>query len=668
MSRTENTQVNRFNHKTSRYERPNDNFRCGRGSIWGKPCSFGPDKQGKCGGIAECAPFKNGDRWECRRPSGACDEGPGPNGTCCHTQPPCTPIPSGRRMRGRYTLVAFVTSLAILSIAAIINEKNKHLTSHTNNDNVQANFFSSGISLFDPGELSDIHRAFTGEQGCEECHFIKTDSGEERTSENISLASLSHPRSLQEGCVRCHVFNGPANTPHNQTDTNEELQCNSCHTEHKGRFAELVKINNKQCANCHEQTFATFNDHVAFDERFPHQSPSNIVFDHAKHLNFYFDKADDPSSVPTTCTACHITEGATRKVKIDGFQKSCGECHEKNIVSSAKSDLALLELPKLKIKNDEDLTTFEQCGAIPGERFKAAGKGRSTPFQDWLLGAKPKSISEYSGAFCQLLQNLDETNIAALIETIQAKAEYADSSLFAGLSPEGLAQMTSAWINNERYRPIKQKLPKKVREYGWYIDNKGGLKYRPTAHADPVAIAWINFAQQLNNHYKSDSSKEAKLATRFAKSVLSNDGGLGACLKCHVPKTPSMNNNNNLDSPWIAQNPAPHHRFKFNHSSHLSFVGAGTALLNASDTGCAVCHQLNSDSTYADTARLADSAVYTSNFYPIKNEICAQCHNENSVKDDCTLCHQYHEAPAFTERLSTTLGQNHSSNYQNETP
>ncbi len=665
----------RFTHKVSRYERPTNSYRCGRAGLWGKPCSQGPDANGSCRGVAACRPHKNGDRWECRRLGGACKEGPRPDGSCCNTQPPCAPLPSIRRLRGRIAALAFVLSLSVLAIAALVNhaetDSGSGAASVSGEQPVAAisngsipvgdagGSFLGGIpSLTSPGELSDIHLAFTAEQGCNECHVVSADhSGEKPTLLGFSLASLSPHADLQEGCVRCHEFGGPASSPHNQVDLDGELQCQSCHTEHKGRFAELTIISSAQCASCHEKKFTSFKDHVSYGEQFPHRSGGSIVFDHAKHVNFHFEKAKDPSLIPATCTSCHVAEGATNRLKISGFEQSCSGCHQNNIVAAAKSQLDVLELPKLKLKTEADLSMFEQCGAVPGEKFKAAGKGRSTAFQDWLVDANPKQVGNYAAGFCELLQTLSTDNMDGLLAAMRKKSSAAEADLFTGLSPTLLATLSNTWIENERFRPIKNKLPKPVAEFGWFVDSKGGLKYRATDHADRVAMAWIKFAQQL----RSDTGDA--LAVRLADQILAEDGGLGACLKCHIPENQKVVD----DEPqWGSAGLEAHHRFKFNHSAHLSFVGAGSAALNAQDTGCAVCHQINPESNYAETVRLTAPGEYTSNFNSIENSTCAQCHNENSIKDDCTLCHQYHEAPVFTQRLSAALGGNNETTQETE--
>ena len=661
----------RFSHKASSYHRPSNNYRCGRANLWGKPCTKGPSENGACGGISECQPHKNGDRWECRRSGGACDAGPLPDGSCCNTLKACAPVPSKRKRRGQISLVVFILSIALIALT-LLKSSQSPISSANNTDSHEpstnssvSNFFAHTPSLSSPGQLSDIHLAFTASNGCQECHVEQTNHSKTNHLLGFSFAVLSQRESVQTGCLNCHQFGGPASAPHNQASLDGSTQCQSCHTEHKGRFADLTKISNAQCASCHEKEFTSFKDHIAFSDDFPHQERSSIIFDHAKHFNFHFKKADDERNVPVNCTSCHLTENASNRVEVASFEQNCSACHQKNIVAAAKSELALIELPKLKLKSDQELAIFEMCGAVPGERFKASGKGRSTPFQDWLLGSKLKDVATYAKNYCELLQALKAENIDALLAAMRSRSEASNTALLKGLSPTIISALSDSWINNERYRPIKTDMDKTVTQHGWFIDSKGALKYRAIDHADPTAMAWISFAQQLRNE------ENDPLSSRLADKILAADGGFGACIKCHIPNNiaqVSDKSETNVDesSAWKTANYQPHHRFKFNHSAHLSFVGARNSSMNAIDTGCAVCHKLNPESNYADSIRGEKGSQYSSNFSSISNHTCSQCHNENSIKDDCTLCHQYHETPSFTERLNSKLGATNANTQINE--
>ncbi|NND82203.1 MAG: hypothetical protein HKN50_07230 [Gammaproteobacteria bacterium] len=631
----------RFAHNKSNYERPTKGYVCGRAAFWGKPCASGPDANGGCGGVADCQPFKEGDRWECRRTAsqgGKCAAGPNPDGSCCNQRPPCAPVPSVRRQRGRLALVGAVLAICVLGMTLFFDSRSESGTVKTNT------LFSN------PGELSDVHHAFSAGEGCQTCHLIEEDS-----VVPSGFVAVIPRQDIQAGCVNCHEFGGPAASPHNDADLAGNTNCTNCHTEHQGRFANLTQTTNQQCAFCHEQKFDNFADHVAFDDRFPSLRAGQIVFDHNKHVKFHFQDKKYADAAPAGCTDCHQSEAAGRRVDVKNFEQMCASCHLPNIVESAKGEMAFLDLPKLKLKRAAELAAFNACGAEPGETFKSNGKSRSNPFINWLLGAEPKKKVKFAEAYCGLLQDLRKDGIGAIFSRMSERGVAATPAMFSGISRELVSQVTEQWITNERYRPPKQKLPKGVSELGWYVDRKGDLKYKPVSHADPVAMAWIDFAKRL------DSAGAGKLASKLTLSILSDDKGLGACGKCHnqstMPAAPDSETSVALaSSAWHSMADAPHHRFVFNHDAHLSLVGARNTNFADSSTGCAVCHKINDESNYAKVVRKKDQAAYQSNFQALTTDTCAQCHNEESIQADCRMCHQYHEEPRFSNRVLDTMG------------
>src|SRR5262249_5023872 len=87
---------------------------CGLASE-GPPCPAGPTAHGQCPALAECAPRRDGDRWQCNRSplrGGPCEHGPLPDGACGRVNH-CHPERSLAAMLGR-----FVTAFALLAIGA----------------------------------------------------------------------------------------------------------------------------------------------------------------------------------------------------------------------------------------------------------------------------------------------------------------------------------------------------------------------------------------------------------------------------------------------------------------------------------------------------------------------------------------------------------------------
>ena len=628
----------RFSHKESPYERPLGKHRCGRAAIWGKPCSLGPNPDGSCGGVSECRPFRNKNGWECRRASGACASGPNPDGTCCTVRSPCSPVPTVRVLRGRLTFIASMLAIAFLGVLLLGSE------THQGSTLTKSNLLKEiAFAWTSPGDLSDVHHSFSSANGCQTCHILSNDE----TTEGFAVVALR--QDIQAGCETCHEFSGPARQPHNMPDAKGQIKCVSCHTEHKGRFANTTEISDQQCASCHENNFTSFASHVDFGERFPHKDAGSIVFDHAQHLEHHFQDKDVMDMAPASCEACHQPEGALNRVEVAGFEESCSACHLGNIIAASTREFALLGLPKLKLKTNQELAAFSQCGAEPGKKFKAAGRSKSSSFLNWLLGTTEKKAEDYATQYCELIEQINAVGPGALIAKMQSRGVDTDPSLLAGLSHELLNQLAQHWQQNDRYRAPDYKLPKGVKEQGWYVNKKGDLNYKPLAHADPVAKAWVEFAISLKQ------SADDKLAINLASSILSVKKGVGACLKCH---TESTTPDNKLMVTWSFEHEPSDHRFVFNHSAHLGLVAVGDEQKSSIEeiSGCGVCHKLNRQSEYAELVRDSD-AQYQSNFHAIEKASCNQCHSENNIRADCRLCHQYHNQPKFKIGVGKMIGE-----------
>ncbi len=108
-------------YSASQYERPNQPWVCGLADT-GQSCPAGPTARGRCPAMAECAPIRSGDRWECNRSQlrgGPCNIGPTPEGGCGRVLK-CHPTRSLRTIRGRFVrLCAFLTvGAAIIGLSA----------------------------------------------------------------------------------------------------------------------------------------------------------------------------------------------------------------------------------------------------------------------------------------------------------------------------------------------------------------------------------------------------------------------------------------------------------------------------------------------------------------------------------------------------------------------
>ena len=338
----------RFDRST--YERPNYKFRCGRAATWGKPCMRGPNLDGSCGGTTACSPVKNkNDRFECRRSAiagGPCEHGPNSDGSCSVTQPPCSPRRSLRGIRGRLSVLAL--GLVLAFIGGSMGPSDSNIV---------------GFNWTIPGPLTDTHANFITDSDCNMCHVNHNSGGVNW------IKAVFTPGDVTANCTNCHSFEGSARLAHNRetpgrTDV-PETTCLMCHTEHKGADANIVTLNDFQCASCHEKKFTNFSEaHPKFPDRFPYDRRTAIKFNHASHFGKYFTDSRYTEKAPTTCLACHSTNPDKRSLERDAFENNCAACHGGQMASR---ELVVLRLPEFTEDTIDRDSVIEACGQMSDE-------------------------------------------------------------------------------------------------------------------------------------------------------------------------------------------------------------------------------------------------------------------------------------------------------------
>jgi hypothetical protein len=602
-----------FRHERIAYDRPADAHRCGRATLWRKPCWQGAGPAGQCQGQSECTPAKIGNRWECRRPKlagGKCDQGPLPDGSCCNQHPPCAPRRSLRRWRAR------AVGLALLGfVIVVLMGVNPTVRSVVNPVAVDA------------GDISSVHAGFTREQGCSACHA----GHREDALGWIAAAFRSNDPSAQ--CVECHDFAGPPAQVHNTSFAKRPeittISCIGCHSEHRGASARLAQVPDFVCGNCHQRTFDNFaSSHPAFDERYPYDRPGQIYFDHSRHMSKHFADpkvlarskpvADFATAAKTKCTACHEVQGATREVAPMPFEKICGNCHVKDI---ANGELTVLE---------------------PGQM---TGPGSA------LLGLeKDGDEEEGKKRLGELWQAMARGGLEALAEqAVGADADAAKKkkaeALFAGLSAATAREIGSAWAAKRSASAGAKEGP------GWAArDNAEGrpaLVYTPAGHADPVLKAWI---EHLSVTAHGPDKAKRQIASDALEALVDKDAA-GACGKCHgaaLRAAPAER----VDRAWkrAGREAAPYS--KYSHGPHLGLVDP--------DAGCKTCHGLNAEAAYSRyfNAKPGKPQPYQSNFAGIRKEACVECHQGGQVNSACQVCHAYHLPHRFNLGFRTRGTQN----------
>jgi len=175
---------------------------------------------------------------------------------------------------------------------------------------------------------------------------------------------------------------------------------------------------------------------------------------------------------------------------------------------------------------------------------------------------------------------------------------------------------------------------------GWYQDDDFfALRYRPVAHADTFVRSWLDLTAPLT--YEGDKT-EFEAGNKIFET-LSNPKGPGVCTKCHSidqdDKAAAAVNWGNQDTRLN-----PRSFTKYSHESHLSLLD---------ETGCITCHSLDTETDYSASFTDRNPNTFASNFRPMEQAICVDCHQPRKASDSCLTCHNYHAAE-FAEVQTTT--------------
>ena len=389
--------LQKFGFKESRYERPQDEWICGRLAD-GNPCARGPSPDGQCCATTGCQPRLEKDRWLCRRPAsmgGTCEAGPRPDGQCWVSLEPCVPRRSLRSKRKRGAMAAVALVVGILAVF-LGGEGGRHFMM--------------------PGKLSSHHAGLTD---CSTCH-----SGAQQGKVDLlhRLMTAVEPRQNSNLCLTCHVMGAEPFSPHTHSvedlqrrterlrlasknwqpeslmqriafpatvksrGADAEIQCATCHKEHQGVFANLKAVSNQRCQTCHVSRFGALADSHPQFVKFPYQRRPRIAFDHQSHMTKYFPEAEKAAipgqAAPDNCADCHHVGVRQKYMEVKSFATMCAGCHNGDITGttqvSGPKGIDVLTVPGL------DVATLNERGIDVGTWPKES-EAALTPFMRLLL-------------------------------------------------------------------------------------------------------------------------------------------------------------------------------------------------------------------------------------------------------------------------------------------
>ncbi|MGA8262639.1 MAG: hypothetical protein WB783_20740 [Arenicellales bacterium] len=173
---------------------------------------------------------------------------------------------------------------------------------------------------------------------------------------------------------------------------------------------------------------------------------------------------------------------------------------------------------------------------------------------------------------------------------------------------------------------------------GWYHDYFA-LVYRPSGHADRFLERWLEVTATAMG-----GSAKPVAAPIFTE--LSAKDAPGQCMKCHSSDSKP---GGGLALNWRGKQNDPHaqHFTRFVHAPHLTLL--------TESKGCTDCHSYDETAKYLAGFDNHDPKTYASNFQPITQAACDQCHVERSAGNACVQCHLYHGGHTFSRDQGETV-------------
>jgi hypothetical protein len=678
-------------YSATRYERPNHPWVCGLTDT-GQSCPAGPSARGRCPAMAECAPIRNGDRWECNRSQlrgGPCDVGPSPEGGCGRVLK-CHPTRSLRTVRGR-----FVRACAFLAVGVVII-------------GLSANWRNLAMA---PGPLARQHAQLLERTGtpanCAACHV----AGQQSIAgwmASLIVARGDRP-SQPQLCMKCHAktipaefalaaHNMPAEMLQRLTEKGSELfsrnenaksnrvsknssdpfftqihdmaiACSACHREHHGPQVDLTAIDNVACQACHRQRFESFAmDHPDFGF-WPYERRTRIAFNHASHRDKHFVEKKKSFD----CSSCHV-EDATGKVQLTAsYETTCAACHDEKISTSVARGVPMLALPTM------DVAAMHASGFDVGAWPKGATgdfDGRLPPVMKLLLAAEPAAAQamarlgadfdfqdvntkdrqqlEACAALANAIRKLStelaesaDTTIQVRLQSVLGRPIAAAQvrTLVGGLSADTLRAAVDSWFVGMKMAPE----PPKTATVAGANTLQSTLKdkQRPIVFA-PVGI-WFRDEASFSVRYRPSAHADPVLSTWLsilAETPDLNQGPVaaamlkevskanapGLCASCHsIERTV----HNSIVINWRSYDRTvePRGFTKFSHGPHL-------LLPQLAD--CTRCHAIDRSANTTVINTDLDPSRFVGDFSPMSKRQCAECHTAKAAGDACQKCHNYH--------------------------
>ena len=473
-----------------------------------------------------------------------------------------------------------------------------------------------GALLVANGELSSAHAML--DSRCVECHT---------PFEGVGIATCSACHERYSDALGAYTFN--AHYVHTSGDRSRafsrenEVTCAACHTEHRGRQADLLAtVSDARCEICH-QIGGFHDDHPEF--AFAAQEATDdagLAFDHIRHVDLILDDRDS-ENVEVACLACHEPTDTTRAFLPIRFDVACGDCHLTAGEESAELPIQPRRSQVVREAGDGAVLTLGvetletvRARAGPGEQWARRMSGGHFEVDDGVVVK-----TEVVHADPWVLHNLRRLRRAiypsgGLADLLVASADVAPADELE-LYGEALATLRS-YADGLRGRDEDW-----VQAALFEFDRVTGALERRVA--DPNTT--------LNDTRFRLSARDARLTDaqvdeieRFAAEVAQ------PCTLCHTIERATIRR--------VRQEQQVFRLAKFDHGAHVI------------QRGCLDCHSRIPFSDYLGAEEAIDPALDNAAIHNVPTiAICRQCHGPDAVSDRCLACHEFHPDRAAHSRF-----------------
>ncbi len=469
-----------------------------------------------------------------------------------------------------------------------------------NNTFISSGYVSSNHANFE-SDCVKCHQPFRGtlDAQCSTCH--------EKTKDRLGVYTFAaHYLYRSEDGARIQRAK--------QQHARNELQCASCHPEHRGRSAMITEVPDVRCASCHFSSFT--RNHPEFEfARTVAPDDSTLKMTHVKHTKELLKKLNT-TNIETACLYCHNADARGKGFMPLDYDKHCGDCH---LTTSS-------ETPSLAISDPNDPVT-------PGVETLEMIQRRRGPGTLWAFYTNP---NEFTLSGNRMRKSPVYHRDPWILENLRRLRQvlYGDSSLIDLLNA----------IPSVKGSPTRQTYLEAIASLEQYVI---GLRSRPELEVQAelaridsllkVARRRLNEGEMLSDPLPLMTLEAMNPSLTDAQRQAIDDFALKLtkpCLECHEVQHAAILGVKASQRTLL--------RAEFDHRAHIT------------QRRCLECHDAIpvAEALAGDTTGIAALDRATTQNLPRK-ENCLQCHSPTEASSTCVTCHFMH--PNKENRASLQL-------------